>query len=117
MPTLPPDVDRIVRRALEEDLGPTGDVTSAAVLGPDDRGRARSEARALGVLAGIPVAERVLRAVDGETTALWSAADGDRVDPGKVIGEVAGRARSILAAERVALNFLTHLSGVATMTR
>ena len=117
MPTLPPDVDRIVRRALEEDLGPTGDVTSAAVLGPDDRCRARIEARALGVLAGIPVAERVLRAVDGETTALWSAADGDLVDPGKVIGEVAGRARSILAAERVALNFLTHLSGVATMTR
>jgi nicotinate-nucleotide pyrophosphorylase (carboxylating) len=117
MPTLPPDVDEVVRRALEEDLGPTGDVTSASVLGADDRCRARIEARADGVVAGLPVAERVFLALDSGAEVAWRVRDGDRVDPGTVIGHVAGSARAVLAAERVALNFLTHLSGVATLTR
>jgi nicotinate-nucleotide pyrophosphorylase (carboxylating) len=117
MPTLPRDVDEVVRRALEEDLGPSGDMTSAAVLRPEDRCRARIEARVDGVIAGLPVAERVFLAVDDAISIEWHVADGHRVMSGRTLGEAAGAARSILAAERVALNVLTHLSGVATLTR
>jgi nicotinate-nucleotide pyrophosphorylase (carboxylating) len=111
------DLDDIVRRALEEDLGAAGDITSTSVLGADDRCRARVEARAHGVAAGLPVAKRAFELVDPETKVAWAVADGDRVEPGAGLGTVSGRARSVLAAERVALNFLTHLSGVATLTR
>src|SRR6266571_9348886 len=113
MPSLPPDVDEVVRRALAEDLGPSGDVTSRAVVLGGARCAGRLEARASGVIAALPVASRVFAQVDGAIDAAWRAADGDRIEPGDVIGEVSGPARSVLAAERVALNFLTHLSGVA----
>jgi nicotinate-nucleotide pyrophosphorylase (carboxylating) len=116
-PTLPRDLDDIVRRALDEDLGPAGDVTSAAVLREHDRCRARVEARAEGVVAGLPAAQRAFELIDPETDVVWKVADGDRVGPGMTLGTVAGRARPILTAERVALNFLTHLSGIATLTR
>jgi len=114
---LPRDVDEVIRRALAEDLGPAGDVTSVAVVPKDAAAAGRFEARAEGVLAGLPVAERVFRAVDPGVEVAWRAADGDRVGPDDILGELHGPARSILAAERVALNFLTHLSGVATLTR
>jgi nicotinate-nucleotide pyrophosphorylase (carboxylating) len=116
-PDLPRDLDDVVARALDEDLGSAGDVTSAAVLGEHDRCRARIEARAEGVLAGLPAARRAFELVDPETDVAWSRVDGDRVGAGIVVGRITGRARSILTAERVALNFLTHLSGVATLTR
>jgi nicotinate-nucleotide pyrophosphorylase (carboxylating) len=117
VPTLPRDVDDVIRRALDEDLGPSGDVTTAAVIGPDTLAKGRFEVKADGVAAGLPVAERVFRALDPAVEVSWRVADGDRVGPGNVLGEVRGSAWSILAAERVALNFLTHLSGVATLTR
>jgi nicotinate-nucleotide pyrophosphorylase (carboxylating) len=116
MPSLPRDLDAIVRRALDEDLGSAGDVTSAAVLDPQDRCRARIECRADGVVAGLPVADRAFALVDDAIQVSWNVADGDRVRGGAVLGAVDGPARSILAGERVALNFLTHLSGVATLT-
>lgn len=117
MPELPRDVDDVVRRALAEDLGLGGDVTSLAVVPPGRRCRGRFEARASGVMAGLPVVERVFREVDRTVIFTPQAEDGDLIRTGAVLAEVGGPARSVLAAERVALNFLGHLSGVATLTR
>jgi nicotinate-nucleotide pyrophosphorylase (carboxylating) len=117
LPELPLDTEKVIRRALAEDLGAEGDVTSRASLPPDLETRARIEARAEGVLSGLPVAGRVFAAVDPEVRFEARCADGDRAAPGAIVAVAAGRARSILAAERTALNFLGHLSGIATLTR
>jgi nicotinate-nucleotide pyrophosphorylase (carboxylating) len=117
VPELPFDVDAVVARALAEDLGSAGDVTSRAVVPSDARCRARIEARQDGVVAGLPVAQLVFDAVDPELSWNAVAGDGDTVRPGAVLARIEGSARSILTAERTALNFLTHLSGVATLTR
>jgi nicotinate-nucleotide pyrophosphorylase (carboxylating) len=117
MAALPLDTDDVVRRALAEDLGPGGDVTSRASLSADLAARARIEGRAEGVLAGMPVAVRVAAAVDPDIAFVVRADDGDRVGPRGVLATLDGPARSIMAAERTALNFLTHLSGIATATR
>ena len=116
-PQLPLDVDEVIGRALEEDLGAEGDVTSRASLAPELAARARIEARADGVLSGLPVAERVVLAVDHSVGFNSRLRDGDRVTSGDVVADIEGPARSIMAAERTALNFLTHLSGIATLTR
>jgi len=104
----------LIDRALAEDLG-HGDVTSQAVVPADALARARIEQKAEGVIAGLKAAETVFRRVDSELR--WHA----RVDEGEwreggLVAEIAGPARSILAGERVALNFLGRLSGVATLT-
>jgi len=117
MPELPLDTDEVVRRALAEDLGAEGDVTSRASLPVDLRAKARIEGRADGVLAGMAVAGRVVSAVDPGIRFEAVRTDGERVGPGEVLAKLAGPARSIMAAERTALNFLTHLSGIATVTR
>jgi nicotinate-nucleotide pyrophosphorylase (carboxylating) len=114
MPELPADLDDTIRRALDEDLG-SGDVTTDSVV-PEDRNADGSfVAKASGVLAGLPVARRTLGFLDDVR---WTErmVDGRWVDPGVVVADVEGRARVLLTAERVALNFLTHLSGVATLT-
>ena len=102
-----------VRVALAEDRT-SEDVTTAALVPPDQRGRATILAKAEGVLAGLPLAEAAFAAVD-ESLA-WTAhkSDGDRILAGDRVIEIEGSLASILRAERVALNFLTHLSGVAT---
>jgi nicotinate-nucleotide pyrophosphorylase (carboxylating) len=115
MPELPDDLDDTIRRALDEDLG-SGDITTDSVV-PEDRDAGGSfVAKASGIVAGLPVARRVLGFLDDVR---WTQRldDGRWVDPGDVLADVAGRARVLLTAERVALNFLTHLSGVATLTR
>lgn len=117
MPELPRDLDEIVERALREDLGSAGDVTSAAVVGAAETCRGRVVAKQAGLVAGLPVADRVFTAVDPGIRVRWAISDGSAVEPGTVVGHVDGPARSVLAAERVALNFLTHLSGIATLTR
>jgi nicotinate-nucleotide pyrophosphorylase (carboxylating) len=117
VPDLPLDLDDIVHRALAEDLGPEGDITSKAVLGPDALSTGRLEARASGVIAGLPVAERVFAAVGDATSVVRRVEDGDVVRAEQRLADIHGKAYSILAAERVALNFLTHLSGIATLTR
>jgi nicotinate-nucleotide pyrophosphorylase (carboxylating) len=107
--------ERVVRAALDEDFTYGPDVTSAATA---DGVRLSAEvvAREPGVLAGLPVALAVLDAVGGiARTPLL--ADGSRVGPGDAVLRVSGPARSVLGAERTMLNFLTHLSGVATATR
>jgi len=117
MAQLPLDSDDVVARALSEDLGAEGDVTSRASVPADLVAAARIEARAPGVLAGLPVAGHVFGAVDASLEFDPSAVDGERVTAGEAVARVRGRARSILAAERTALNVLTHLSGIATLTR
>ena len=114
---LPFDVDDTVRRALAEDLGEAGDLTTRAVVPDAARMDAEVVARDEGVVAGLPVAERVFGAVDPSIEVAWSAADGDRVEAGRALGGVHGPAGAILTSERTALNFLTHLSGIATLTR
>jgi nicotinate-nucleotide pyrophosphorylase (carboxylating) len=117
MPELPLDTDEVIARALREDLGAEGDVTSRVSLPAGLEARARIEGRAPGVLAGLPVARRVVTAVDPSVALEARLHDGDDVGPGDLVASLDGSARSIMAAERTALNILTHLSGIATLTR
>ncbi|MBW3536142.1 MAG: carboxylating nicotinate-nucleotide diphosphorylase [Actinobacteria bacterium] len=104
-----------VSRALAEDLGPNGDVS--AVLIPDREARAVIVARQEGVLAGTACAEEAFRQVDASTRVDWLVRDADRLQPDQRIATIGGRLSSLLTAERTALNFLGHLSGVASQTR
>ena len=108
-------VREAVARALAEDLTPLGDLTSV-LLPPDLEATALLVPRAGGVLAGRLCAEEAFRQVDPTLELSWSADDGDRVTAGAEVGRVSGRLAPILTAERTALNFLGHLSGVATLT-
>lgn len=108
---------RAVSRALAEDLGDRGDLTTVATVPPDKDGLAEFIARSGGVVAGLDVAAEVFRQVDPRVTFATLVTDGQQVDAGAVIATVSGSLRSILTAERTALNFLGHLSGVATQTR
>ena len=109
-------VREVVARALAEDLGVFGDVTASLV--PVTATVAASiVARAPGVLAGRLAASETFAAVDSAIALQWSAADGDRIDAGRLLGRVRGPLTSVLTAERTALNLLGHLSGVATLTR
>jgi nicotinate-nucleotide pyrophosphorylase (carboxylating) len=112
---LPPAVKRLIELALEEDLG-RGDVTSESLIPLDQLTRGEVLVKAAGVLAGLEVAAAVFHAVDPDLVWTPLARDGDVVSPGQVVAHVAGRARSLLAAERTALNFLQRLSGIATCT-
>ena len=115
---LPPQgaIDDAIRRALAEDLGDAGDITSVAIIPADRKARAVVAARKPGVIAGAPIATQVFHAIDPNVTVTQRVADGARVAAGDVVLDLAGSARSITIAERVALNFLGHLSGVATAT-
>lgn len=110
-------VERAVIAALEEDLGQAGDITSQATISPQATAVARINARSEGVLCGLDCAQAAFRLIGPGLAVTPFVEDGARLDAGKPILEVSGNARLILAAERTALNFLTHLSGVATLTR
>lgn len=105
-----------VARALAEDLTPVGDITSALL--PDDaRAEAVLTSRSDGVFAGRLCAAEAFAQVDPAIEVTWSVDDGSRVVPGQVLATVNGPLPSVLTAERTALNFLGHLSGIATATR
>lgn len=110
-------VDRAVAAALEEDLGLAGDLTSQAVLAPGDKATASLAAREPGVIAGLDLAAAAFRLVGDGVVFETRVADGDRVKAGDVVAVVSGPARLVMSAERVALNFLNHMSGIATLTR
>ena len=110
-------VSEVVAVALAEDFGLLGDITSIACIRADQTARARFVARAEGVLAGCALVDEVFRQVDPELEMTWRLHDGDAVEPGVLLGEVSGSLRSILGGERVALNFLSHCSGIASLTR
>jgi len=119
---LVPDLDEAIARAvdlaLREDLGqdyPAGDITTEAIIG-EARGSAAIAANQACVIAGGPVVAAVFAAVDPDLLVDWDAADGDRVAAGVVVARLKGELKAILKGERPALNFLSHLSGIATMT-
>ena len=105
----------IVAGALEEDLGP-GDVTTDALIPPDIHGLGSIVAKAAGVIAGVEVALEVFRHANPDVETRTLITDGSEVSPGVVVAEVEGSIASILKGERVALNFLQRLSGIATAT-
>jgi nicotinate-nucleotide pyrophosphorylase (carboxylating) len=113
----PAAVRAAVHAALAEDLGLLGDITSLATIPADSFASGRFVARDEGVLAGTAAATETYHQVDPDVALEWQAADGDPAEPGQVLGVVRGPARSLFAGERVALNLLGLLSGVATGTR
>jgi nicotinate-nucleotide pyrophosphorylase (carboxylating) len=121
----PAEVTSVAARALAEDLAGGTDVTTAATVPADARGRADLVARSAGVVAGLPVAELAFWLVSAHdlgsaadpVAVVARAADGDRVARGQPLLTVTGRIAPILTAERTVLNLLGHLSGVATLTR
>lgn len=117
-PVLPDTViEPIVRMALAEDFGRSGDITAAATVGADVTVRWMMRARQPGVVAGLDAAALALRLVDPQARLQVARPDGSVVAPGDVIALLEGQARSLLAAERVVLNFTGQLSGVASLTR
>ncbi len=110
-------VDRAVEAALLEDLGRAGDITAQATIPPSAKAIATFVTRRTGVVAGIDFAKRAMAMMDPAIRFSILAADGTRVKPGEVIARVEGPARAVLSAERVALNYLGRLSGIASATR
>lgn len=107
--------DFLVKLALAEDVG-AGDITTKAVIPAHQKARAVIKAKEAGVVAGLTVAKEVFRHIDRRINVSVKVKDGAFVKKGKVIAVVSGPARGILTGERVALNFLQHLSGIATLT-
>ena len=114
-PLHPAHLRRLAKNALAEDQA-RHDVTTAALVPPEQQGRAVIVAKAEGVLAGLPMAEAVFKALDPSLAWRPLAAEGARLSPGQAVAEIEGPLAAILRAERVALNYLTHLSGIATGT-
>lgn len=110
-----PALKKMVQAALDEDIG-SGDVTTEATIPPDVTASAMLIAKEELILAGMEVAQTAFTLVDAALRFTAHYEDGDRVPQGGCVAGIAGRAASILRAERVALNFLQHLCGVATMT-
>lgn len=107
----------LVRRALREDLGRAGDLTSDAVVPPEARATGLIRARRAGRVAGLDAALTAFRLLDPEVEIEIAAGDGSDVEPGTTLATVRGRARELLSAERTALNILGRLCGIATVTR
>ncbi|HXX50596.1 MAG TPA: carboxylating nicotinate-nucleotide diphosphorylase [Xanthobacteraceae bacterium] len=112
----PLEIEAAVAHALAEDLGRAGDITSIATIPEDLQGRAVLVARKAGVIAGLPIVAAAFRRLSSEIEIASDTRDGEAVKNGAKLMTIAGNARAILGAERVALNFLGHLSGVATAT-
>jgi nicotinate-nucleotide pyrophosphorylase (carboxylating) len=109
-------IEPMVRTALVEDLGLAGDITSAAVIPADHRSSLVMVARQPGVVAGLDAAELAFQLVEPTITMARYLEDGSPIRPGDTIAEISGPSRGLLTGERTALNFLGHLSGIATVT-
>jgi len=110
-----PDIQALVRSALHEDSA-RGDLTTRILIDPAWRIDAAIVAKQRGIIAGLPLAERFLKALDPSIRFRQQVDDGTRVRPGVILATLSGKARSVLSAERPALNALQHLSGIATFT-
>ena len=108
--------DKLVRTALEEDLGRAGDITTLATIPAGTRAIAVMAARKAGVISGLPVAQETFRQIDPSLKFEILHADGSKVEAGTALARISGEARSILTAERVALNFVSRMCGTATLT-
>jgi nicotinate-nucleotide pyrophosphorylase (carboxylating) len=111
------DLDAFVAATLAEDMGESGDITSAAVIPAEARFTGVMDSREAIVVAGLPVAEAFFRGLDPEVEIERLVADGDRAPAGADLLRLAGNGRALLTAERSALNIVQHLSGIATLTR
>ena len=111
-----PAVARLINMGLEEDLG-RGDVTTLATIPPDRSAQGKITAKADLTIAGLPLAERILALVDASAKLRLLVSEGAAVKKGQVVVEMSSNAAALLIAERTMLNFLQHLSGVATLTR
>lgn len=109
-------IEDAVRRALDEDLGRAGDITTLATIPAGATARAVIAARRPGVVAGLPVAAAAFRIMDASVGFETALDDGAALRPGDVVARIEGPARSVLSAERVALNFLGRMSGISTLT-
>lgn len=109
-------VARLVQIALAEDVG-TGDITSECIIPPSREVQATIVAKAAGIICGLPIAELVFRTFDPNIVSELCVPEGTHVESGIAVARIVGPARSVLAAERTALNFLQRMSGVATHTR
>jgi len=115
--TLPPlMIEEAVRAALREDLGLAGDVTSDATIPPTAKAVAVMNSREIGTISGIDIARCAFELVNPKVKFKALVKDGDRVKAGQNVARIEGPARSLLSAERVALNYICHLSGIATYT-
>ncbi len=110
-------LEPLVHAALVEDLGRRGDVTSQATIPVDKQAQLQIKARQAGVICGMDLARLSFAMVDSQIEFVAQVNDGARVEAGTVLAIVSGNARHLLTAERTALNFLTHLSGIATATQ
>ncbi|MCS7197615.1 MAG: carboxylating nicotinate-nucleotide diphosphorylase [Candidatus Bipolaricaulota bacterium] len=108
-------VRELVERALREDIG-AGDVTTEAICGPDQMGRAVIRAKEPCVVAGLPIVQAVFAALDAQIQFMPRVREGDQLFAGQALAELEGRLRAILTGERTALNILQRLSGIATLT-
>ena len=109
-------IESSVRAALDEDLGRAGDITSLATIPATTQARAVIAARKAGTIAGLPMAAMAFRLVDPGVRFTALVEDGAAVSPGGIVARIEGPARGILSGERVALNYLGRLSGIATLT-
>lgn len=106
---------RLIKEALREDIG-CGDITTQMLIPKDKKIKAVLLLKEKAVVAGIDIAKKVFKTMDAAVTFKAKCSDGSLQNPGKIIAILEGRAKAILQAERTALNFLSHLSGVATLT-
>lgn len=111
------ELEPLVRAALAEDWGLRGDITTEAMIDPKSRVEAQLTARQKGIICGLSCARLAFHLTDPTLTFKAEKQDGDSVQPGEVVARISGSTASILKGERVALNFMTHLSGIATLTR
>lgn len=108
-------VDRIIEYALREDLG-DGDVTTNSLATEKEDSKAVIRAKARGVIAGLPIAKRVFQKLDPTVVCVDNIGDGEDIKPGDILSEINGGTRALLSGERLALNILQRLSGIATLT-
>lgn len=110
------EVEALIDLALKEDLGENGDVTSNFILNSDKKGQASIIAKQAGIIAGLPIAERVFQKVNPALAVQNRVEEGTKVEPSEEVVRISGPLGDILTAERTALNFLQRLSGIATLT-
>jgi nicotinate-nucleotide pyrophosphorylase (carboxylating) len=109
-------IKSVVKKALEEDLGPRGDITTKLIISKNKIIKAKIIARQDGVIAGLEFCKSVFKLVGKETVFIKKISDGKKIKKNKVVAEIKAKTTTILTAERTALNFLNHASGIATIT-
>ena len=109
-------IKSVVKKALEEDLRPRGDITTKLIVSKNKIIKAKIMAKQDGVIAGLDFCKEAFKLIGRETVFIKKASDGKKIKKNKVIAEIKAKTKTILSAERTALNFLNHASGIATVT-